>query len=176
MKKIVSAVSFVTICLLFVVSYAQAITIDSLDRHITLFQTTTGSSATGIFNEGLSWDAYWGAFDGVYNDSRGRSSYGAKGYQNSSVEYNSTTMTAGGVGGLNVWLQSTTNIFVNINSRFDLLFTPLTGASYNFEGGGDGGTVTFKDTTTNDFLDGGSGNLMAGHQYRLIDWCPNVDF
>jgi hypothetical protein len=165
MKVLCKVVSFVTICLLVVVGNAQAITIDSLHRDITLFQNTAESNLPGVFDKGLSWAN--GTLDDPYNANRGVQVYGAQGYQNSSIEYDSSVMTAGGIGGLRVWLPSTDNINVIINSRFDFLFTPLTGASYNFFTNNDGGFVTFTDMATNDFLYDGSGNLVAGRQYRI---------
>jgi hypothetical protein len=164
MKIVCNVVLFITICLLVVVSNAQAITINSLQRDITLFQTSTGSTGPGTFNEGLSWLR---SFDSSYDNRRGSTTQGAQGYQNSGIAYDSTDLTAGGVGGLKVWLDSTVNIFVTIKSSFDFLFTPLTDASYNFSTNKDGGDVTFMDTGTSAYIYDGSGNLIAGHQYQV---------
>lgn len=166
MKIACNVGSFVAICLLVFTCNAQAMTIDSLNRSITLFQTTTESNAPGAFNEGLSWAN--GYLDDNYDSNRGNQNHGAQVYQNSSIEYDSAILTAGGVGGLDVWLPSTDNISVYINSRFDLLFTPLTGALYTFLNGSDGGNVTFEDLTTPDFIYDENGYLIAGHQYRLM--------
>jgi hypothetical protein len=164
MKIVCNVVSFITICLLVVVSNAQALTINSLQRDTTLFQTSTGNNGPGTFNEGLSW---LGSFDSSYNNSRGSGTQGAQGYQNSGIEYDSTGLTAGGVGGLKVWLDSSYHILVTIISSFDFLFTPLTGALYSFSTNSDGGNVTFMDMGTSGYIYDGSGNLTAGHQYQV---------
>jgi PEP-CTERM motif len=166
MKKSVSVVFFVTICLLFVVSNAQAITIDFIDRHITLFQTTTESNAAGDFAQGLSWVN--GNFDSPYDSSRGSNVYGARGYQDSFVTNSSTNMTLGGLGDYKVWLPNTEDIDVTIISRFELLFSPMTSATYTFWTSNDGGNVTFKDMSDNTDIYDGTGYLIAGRQYQVV--------
>jgi hypothetical protein len=158
-------VSLATICLSVAAGDAQAITVESQSRNVTLFTTTTSTVLPGSFNQGVSWAN--GSIDIPYDATRGVAGFGAQGYQDSYFTHDSSAMTAGGIGEFGVWLPKSDDLFVGISSLFDFVFSPDTNASYTFSTNVDGGDVSFQDMTTNVPIYDGTGNLLAGHRYQV---------
>jgi hypothetical protein len=166
MKVIVGkSIGFAALGVLFMANSGQAVTIDSLDRSLTLLAKHSQSTASGDFIEGLSWPG-----TGDYDSKYGISDNGARVYQDSSILNVSDTMTVGGLGGLNVWWPNNTTSIdqrFTIQSNLLLTFTPLTNATYSFWDNSDGGMVKFSDITANGFISTGSGFLLADHTYQI---------
>jgi hypothetical protein len=167
MKTMTRVLTFVLLGLLTVGHNGYAVTIDSLQRSLNMMEVSNiQSPILGTFSQGLSWPGD----PQPYNSNLGYYVPGARVYQETNVLNDVSTMTANGHGGFNVWWpqnEQDANQTFSVLSRLLIEFTPLTGASYDYAYGSDGGIITFQDTVTGDYLYNGSGFLIAGHKYQV---------
>jgi hypothetical protein len=161
MKAMFKVIAFALLGLLAGVNTGHAVTVDSLLRSLNMNDTTIQRSALGTFNEGLSYPGV--ATD--YNSDYGYNLEGARTYQDTNVLNDAVVMTLLGHGGVNLWWKN--GFAPSTGSHFSLGFTPLTGATYDFSYGIDGGMVSLQDTVTGDYLDKGLGILIGGHKYQM---------